>query len=418
MADEQTSKSFNVKLHGSGVANCGSYPEIRANGTIHFSRAPGSSTVGWWVTGMSRSSCLPTSTTAKFGYPFKAYISVNGATPGESLIIKDNSTAANWTSSSVTKIYTPGTESAPKTFTSTADTVTVKFLVKGNTCMSGGNYCYRTSGYKTIATYTVDLPPYGVMYPVVYDGDGGSPVPETQQKSSLGPLTLSSTVPIKSVALNYHYDTTVVSSANRVFNNWKCSADSQTYAPGGQYSLDEECTMTAQWGAATFMPADLPDQYYRLTYVYNDGVGSPPYSDILRQELGYSDAVGSTTVYCVPGTSKSITDGSINSVDLYPLYGDATVVKNNLPVPTKSGFIFDGWYRDAQLTDKITANFDISGNTTIYAKWRELPIRQFTGGSWDSIDTFVWRFNAAENRWEKIAHILEFNGSEWVDTSQ
>lgn len=407
---ESTYVDFNVKLHGSGVAHCGSYPEIKAVGRITFTRESGSSQITWAVTGMSRSNCLPTSTTAKFGYRFLAYLEVGGTR--YNLIIKDNTQGSGWTSSTYTKIYTPS-----GSFTSTSNSTTIKFVTKGNTCMSNNAYCYRTSGYYTVKSLNVTLPDYA-SYVVTYDSGLGQPNPQSQSKVPSQTLTLTSDVPTFPMTIRYHNDAVMVDSANHAFNNWECSADYQIYAPGGSYSLDQSCTMTAQWGGVTFTPMDMLPEYYRVTYIYNGGVEVIPYSDIQRANLGYSNSSGSTTVFCQPGVSKTIADSSIETLDLYPLYGDATVVKDNLPIPTKAGYIFDGWYKEAALTNKITSNYDISSNVTIYAKWRELPIRQFDGGSWGSIDSFVWKFNESENKWEKVAHVFEFNGSSWVDMSQ
>lgn len=406
---ESTYLDFNQRLHGSGIAHCGSYPDIKAVGRITFTREAGSPTVTWAVSGMSRSSCLP-STTAMFGYRFLAYIEVNGVR--SSLIIKDNTQGSNWTSSKWTKIYTPS-----GSFTSTADTVTVRLVTKGNTCQSGGAYCYRTSGYYEVRKYTVDLPTYAA-YTIDYDTGKGSPTPASQPKVPQVDITLTNEVPTFPVAINYHNDIVNTESANHTFDNWECSADHQIYAPGSTYRLDESCTMEAQWGGVVFTPSAMIPKYYRVNFIYNGGVEIAPYSDIERNNLGYSNSSGSTTIYCQPGVSKTESDSDIEVIDLYPVYGDATVIKNNLPVSTKTNYIFDGWYRDAQLTDKVTRDFDISGNITLYAKWRDLPIRQFDGGSWNSISSYVWKFNAAENKWEKVAHVFGFNGTSWEDMSQ
>lgn len=40
-----------------------------------------------------------------------------------------------------------------------------------------------------------------------------------------------------------------------------------------------------------------------------------------------------------------------------------------LPVPTKTGYVFDGWYNSTHYATEITANSTLSANTTAYAKW-------------------------------------------------
>ena len=39
-------------------------------------------------------------------------------------------------------------------------------------------------------------------------------------------------------------------------------------------------------------------------------------------------------------------------------------------VPTRTGYVFDGWYSDAKLTNKITS-VKLTKNMTVYAKWTE-----------------------------------------------
>ena len=39
-------------------------------------------------------------------------------------------------------------------------------------------------------------------------------------------------------------------------------------------------------------------------------------------------------------------------------------------VPTRTGYVFDGWYSDAKLTNKITS-VKLTKNMTVYAKWSE-----------------------------------------------
>ncbi len=48
--------------------------------------------------------------------------------------------------------------------------------------------------------------------------------------------------------------------------------------------------------------------------------------------------------------------------------------KYNLPTPERTGFEFKGWYKDAELTQIISAyNFTSTKDIKLYAKWEELP---------------------------------------------
>lgn len=414
MPDNQVRKDFNVKLHGSGVANCGSYPVIKAVGAITFTRNPGSDLVSWAVSGMARSSCLPTSTTASFGYKFLAYIEVDGTR--YDLIIKNNTQGSGWTSSTYTKIYTPS-----GTFHTTADTTTIRLVVKGNTCMSGGNYCYRTSGYKTIATYTIELPPYQTDYTVTYDANGGkdAPAPQSRPNTEPGSITLTTIIPIYPVSITYHNNPDYAIAVNRAFIKWNTAADGSgtDYAPGDVYSADDNLLLYAQWGNATFTPIALNDSYYTLTYVYNGAdAGYPANTLVPREKLGYDDNVSASTVVYNVGTSYNTTADK----DLYPVYGTATIDVTDMVSPTRHGHVFEGWYKDPELTQKITTSLVMSGNTTVYANWIPMPVRQFTNGDWDMTGQYVWRFDGATSTWKKEAPIYQYSNTlqEWVNLSE
>ena len=410
MPDNQVTKDFNVKLHGSGVAHCGSYPVIKAVGSITFTRNPGSNQVSWYVSGMSRGNCLPTSTTAKFGYRFLAYIEVNGTR--QPLIIKDNIQASGWTSSKYTQIYTPS-----GTFTSTDSTTTIKFVCKGNTCMSNNAYCYRTSGYQTIATYVIDLPSYQTEFAVSYDGNGGTPNPATQYKDIDSDLTLTTDIPTNQVNLNYHNASPYVDHANRSFVEWNTNQDGSgtSYAPGALYQTNADCVLYAQWGTASFVPIAMAEDYLTVTYNANGGTVIPASTLVPKAKLGYDDDASASTVDYVVGTTYTTT----TDLDLYPVYGNATLRASDMPTPTFIGHVFEGWYRDSQLTSKITDESPLvtATNTTVYAKWIPLPVRKFTNNEWTSETQYVWKFNASANEWQKVAHVFVYSSGRWIDIS-
>ncbi len=41
-----------------------------------------------------------------------------------------------------------------------------------------------------------------------------------------------------------------------------------------------------------------------------------------------------------------------------------------LPEPSKNDYVFQGWYRDAELTNRFYSNTEVTGNLTLYAKWK------------------------------------------------
>lgn len=54
-----------------------------------------------------------------------------------------------------------------------------------------------------------------------------------------------------------------------------------------------------------------------------------------------------------------------------------TTVDLTAYTPTRSGYIFTGWYADKALTEKIT-KVKLTGNTTVYAGWQKAAASPFT----------------------------------------
>ena len=92
------------------------------------------------------------------------------------------------------------------------------------------------------------------------------------------------------------------------------------------------------------------------------------------------------TVLPIPAKTYTITyhlDGGVNSANNPDSYldGDAFSFEN----PTKEGYIFDGWFTDAQYTNPISGiTKDTTEDITLYAKWTE----EITETTWKYSVTF------------------------------
>lgn len=60
-------------------------------------------------------------------------------------------------------------------------------------------------------------------------------------------------------------------------------------------------------------------------------------------------------------------DGKTDELD--PIYDSGTVKVSDLPTPTKVGYKFDGWYFDSKMTEKVTKNFSLTKDITLYGHW-------------------------------------------------
>ncbi len=84
-----------------------------------------------------------------------------------------------------------------------------------------------------------------------------------------------------------------------------------------------------------------------------------------------------TAVYnCYPKQYivKFVTNGGATYNDIYQ---STDSLFENPGVPTKTGYVFAGWYKDSLLTEKVEFPCHILENTTLYAKWEE-PKAKFT----------------------------------------
>lgn len=57
-----------------------------------------------------------------------------------------------------------------------------------------------------------------------------------------------------------------------------------------------------------------------------------------------------------------------------PKTSDVTQLPNPLPIPTKSGYTFEGWYYDSDFTNEAFAGDPLTSDVTLYAKWEVLEI--------------------------------------------
>jgi uncharacterized repeat protein (TIGR02543 family) len=67
-------------------------------------------------------------------------------------------------------------------------------------------------------------------------------------------------------------------------------------------------------------------------------------------------------------SSYTITFNSNGGSSISSIY-DATELPTPLPIPTKSGYTFGGWYYDSDFTYEAFADDPLTGDVTLYAKW-------------------------------------------------
>lgn len=286
---------------------------------------------------------------------------------------------------------------------------------------SDGKQCFSGTTYKN---FTISTDPYDPTITVTYDANGGQNPPANQEtKQSQLPLALWTAAetpdqPNYPLIIQYFNEDGIgnpVRTTNllRPFIDWISSKDSNHYAKGAQYS-GSSCTMSANWGYATFPPAPLVDKNAVITLDPRGGVVEP--STILAPfaPLGYSTTAGGEVEYVTTTTYNIST-----SLDLYPIYDEyARLSASAIPNAQRPGYIFDGWYTnlDYALEHKVVGTLVTATDMTIYAKWIPIPVHQFDG-DWKNTKQYVWQMKPNET-WVQDAPIFQFDGTKWVNISE
>ncbi len=179
---------------------------------------------------------------------------------------------------------------------------------------------------------------YTIQWNQVYDEGGFSGVHYVDPTFCVGSATLIVSPALGSFTVSYNANGgtgTIVSSTGVIegsyvalktnaftytgytFIGWKVNNTGSTLVAGSSYSPTANVVMYAQWSA----------NVYGITFNSNGG------SDIASQSVNYGDYVN------------------------YPTS------------PTKLNYTFGGWYLNSALTDSFSFSTQITGNTTLYAKW-------------------------------------------------
>ena len=92
-----------------------------------------------------------------------------------------------------------------------------------------------------------------------------------------------------------------------------------------------------------------PQRFLQHAYIDNIIIRKGDFKDINRYRV-YFDVKGGT-------------------LDYSTRYYDENAPFGELPTPTRSGYVFKGWYLDAEYNNKVNEDYVPTANTTLYAKW-------------------------------------------------
>ena len=113
---------------------------------------------------------------------------------------------------------------------------------------------------------------------------------------------------------------------------------------------------------------------YTVTYNHNYDGATNSTKTATYSFLNWNTATnGSGTKYADEATVKNLTDKNNDTFNLYAIWKSASLTY----VPTRTGYVFDGWFEDAECTKRATDSKGVytpTANKTLYAHWVEKQI--------------------------------------------
>ena len=111
---------------------------------------------------------------------------------------------------------------------------------------------------------------------------------------------------------------------------------------------------------------------YTVTYNHNYTGSTNTTKTATYSFVNWNTAANGTgTKYTDEATVKNLTAANNGVVNLYAIWKSSSITY----VPTRTGYVFDGWFEDAECTKRTTNSNGVytpTANKTLYAKWIEI----------------------------------------------
>lgn len=326
--------------------------------TVYFDPNGGNvSTSSATVTYDEKYGTLPTPT--RTGYTFTGWYtsSTSGTqiTKDTQVTITTNQTLyAHWTINKINVQYNMNGGSWAGSTNTTLSYSNNYITLNGSTIVSSYNY----------GTTNIDLPNYNYSAYINIKKTGYNAVSGKEWKNSSG-TTFSHSGGVNSANL---CDASNKSCTVTLYVNWTPSTYTVTLNNQGATTVGTT-SVTATFNSA--MPTiTKPSKNYTVTYNYN-GNGSANTSATATYTFGgyYTNTGGSGTQYYTAAGASARTWNIANNTTLYANWTSKSVT---LPTPTRTGYIFAGWYNASSGGTKIgdaKASYTPTANITLYAHW-------------------------------------------------
>lgn len=117
------------------------------------------------------------------------------------------------------------------------------------------------------------------------------------------------------------------------------------------------------------LSAQKPEKTCKITFDPTGGTVSQTKKTVNYTFANWRNEDGTTYA---PGATYSKNE----SANLTAVWNNPTA--GTLPTPSRSGYVFDGWYTAANGGYWVTASSELSGDTTLYAHWNEIAVSSLT----------------------------------------
>jgi uncharacterized repeat protein (TIGR02543 family) len=301
---------------------------------------------------------------------------------------------------SQTKTVTNGNSLGPSNMPSTPTRSGYNFTGWYTTATSGGNEFTAgttvTGNITVYARWTLDT---SIQYTVTFDADGGSPATQTKtvaNSGSVGSSNMPST-PGRSGYIFTGWYTTATSGGSEFTAYTTVTGNITVYA---RWTLDTSIQYTVTFDADGGSPATQTKTVTNGGSLGSSNMPSTPTRSGYNFTGWYTTATsggseftagttvsGNMTVYARWTLDTSIqytvifdADGGSPATQTKTVTSGSSLGSSNMPsVPTRSGYIFTGWYTTTNIGgSEFSAYTTVTWNITVYARWTPDTSIQYT----------------------------------------
>lgn len=223
--------------------------------------------------------------------------------------------------------------------------------------------------------------PDGETYRVSFDSMGGSVVESITGVAKGETITLPNPPTKEGFVFGGWYRDT--SCKVPFTEKSKVTKDITLYAKWSEFELIPYSLEAAYIGDALYVNDGISKESIRVIAMYNDSVArmvedftyTP--NTILQEganviTVSFEDLNAAVVIETgIQGKKYTVTFDSCGGNDVAPIqniiWGDTVT----LPVPVKSGAVFEGWYTSKDYTTEFTEKDFVTNDITLYAKWKE-----------------------------------------------